>query len=1167
MRNVISGNFGDGVLIQGLKIVVQGNYIGIDVTGNKVLGNFGNGVLIVPNANGCMIGGTVRAVRNVISGNQVFGVVSNAQNTVVQGNYIGTDAMGTKPLRNNTGVFFSGSNGTIGGTAPGAGNVISGNLGDGVIVGAQNTVMQGNYIGTDANGQGQPGLGNTLDGVVLLSGAGGLPGADGSTIGGTADGARNVISGNGDNGVLINASNTVVEGNYIGTDATGKNLLFNFGNGVLIVPDANRNTIGGTARRARNVISGNLGNGVNIVGSNNVVQGNFIGPDVSGQTALADVGNFGNGVLILSRGTGSNASNNTIGGTVPGAGNVISGNQVDGVNIQGLNTVVQGNRIGIGADFTGQTALGNQGNGVFILSGGDGSTIGGTADGARNVISGNLGDGVASNANNTVVQGNYIGTDVSGDAKKLNNLGFGVRITSGSGDLIGGTSPGALNVITGNFGGINVIQVMNSTIQGNRIGIGKSDNSSVVGNSGIGVLITSSTGITIGGTTDAVRNFIENNSTGVTLDDSSGSSILGDLIQNNIGIGISIISANDNTIGGTATGAGNVIVGNNTGVSITNGNRNSIFGNSITGNLGIGVAIASGNSNPILNNTISGNGLGIELSDDANHLQNFPKLDSITTSPDGTSTRILGQLNSTPNTTFTIQLFEDVQYPSGFGQGMIFDEVKVTTDAKTGIATIDVTVPIAIAKGPFPFVSATATNLTTADTSEFSPQITEISYTVTTVADNGNDSTPTPGSLRAAILNAIANANASAMQGARMIDFKIPGQGPFTIAPPTPLPTITAPVNIDGTTQAGYDPNHPTPMIELSGHLVTSPNVVNGLTISSGNSTVKGLVIDSFTGAGIALITKDKNVIAGNYLGTDVTGTMPLPNGFGVTIIDVSSNTIGGTTDADRNLISGNGFDGVLIDTSQGMATDNVVEGNYIGTDVTGNVALANALAGVAITASTIPASNNTIGGTTPATRNVISGNSRPDGSGVGVQILGAGATGNLIEGNFIGLDVFGTHPLRNDTGVLINGAADNTIGGLTTRPGTGPGNVISSYVPSNSTNTGVGVAITGPGAMGNIVEGNLIGTDANGTRTLVADQAGLGILISNTPGSNTVGGTIAMARNIIAGFKIGIEIFAPQSPFNSPTGSTIAGNYIGTDVSGEVRPRQPSGRVHQRRP
>ena len=234
--------------------------------------------------------------------------------------------------------------------------------------------------------------------------------------------------------------------------------------------------------------------------------------------------------------------------------------------------------------------------------------------------------------------------------------------------------------------------------------------------------------MTIAAAIPILGNTINNNGTGVSITGGGGDPILGNLIQNNVGIGISIISADDNTIGGMATDAGNLIKGNNTGVSINKGNRNSIFGNSIIVNMGIGVAIASGNSNPILNNTISGNGLGIVLGPpgptlndssghaDANHLQNFPKLDSITTSPDGTSTRILGQLNSTPNTTFTIQLFEDVQYPSGFGQGMIFDEVRVTTDAN-GIAPIDVSrqgaIPIRLRDGDEP---------DHLDTSEFSPR-------------------------------------------------------------------------------------------------------------------------------------------------------------------------------------------------------------------------------------------------------------------------------------------------------------------------------------------------------------------------------------------------------------------------------------------------------------
>ncbi len=415
--NVISGNGEQGIFILALPAVesnsnqVQGNYIGTTADGTMPLGNGLSGINLLSSnntiggTNDLNADGTIRVRRgNIISGNTTEGVTITGSTNVVQGNYIGTDVTGTTALANLINGVDIVSNGdgaggnSIGGTndlnADGTirvqrGNVISGNRGIGVRIGSRNNVVQGNYIGTNSTGNTLPGGNNNAVGVLMDSGA------DFSTIGGTADGARNVISSNLGNGVDIRGSNTVVQGNYIGTDATGKNLVFNSGNGVLIIPgadgsaeDASNNTIGGTANGARNVISGNLENGVNIRGSNNVVQGNYIGTDANGQTAL---GNFGNGVRILSgTGSGEIASNNTIGGTndlnADGTirvrrGNVISGNQVNGVSILGLKTVVQGNLIG--TDSTGQTALGNQSNGVFILPGADRSMIGGTEDGAQ----------------------------------------------------------------------------------------------------------------------------------------------------------------------------------------------------------------------------------------------------------------------------------------------------------------------------------------------------------------------------------------------------------------------------------------------------------------------------------------------------------------------------------------------------------------------------------------------------------------------------------------------------------------------------------------------------------------------------------------------------------------------------------------------------------------
>ena len=169
----------------------------------------------------------------------------------------------------------------------------------------------------------------------------------------------------------------------------------------------------------------------------------------------------------------------------------------------------------------------------------------------------------------------------------------------------------------------------------------------------------------------------------------------------------------------------------------------------------------------------------------------------------------------------------------------------------------------------------------------------------------------------------------------------------------------------------------------------------------------------------------------------------------------------------------------------------------------------------------------------------------------MGVQILGSGATRNLVEGNYIGTDQSGGLPLGNDTGVFINGAAANTIGGTVQ----GSGNVIAGYTTSAallSIQGGVGVDIANAGAMDNLVEGNLIGTDATGKRALVPSQqpaSGIGVLINNTPGSNIIGGMTAAARNVISGFVIAIEIYAPQSPFNLAPGNTVAGNYIGTNA------------------
>ena len=137
---------------------------------------------------------------------------------LVEGDYVGTNAAGTAALGNNEvgfGVYIQNATGnTVGGTVAGSGNVISGNTASGVDLGISSAnVIEGNFIGTDHTGE-KP-LGNAGSGVYALQ-------SSANTIGGTTAAARNVISANGGSGVeLYSSSNNLVEGDYIGTDATG----------------------------------------------------------------------------------------------------------------------------------------------------------------------------------------------------------------------------------------------------------------------------------------------------------------------------------------------------------------------------------------------------------------------------------------------------------------------------------------------------------------------------------------------------------------------------------------------------------------------------------------------------------------------------------------------------------------------------------------------------------------------------------------------------------------------------------------------------------------------------------------------------------------------------------------------------------------------------------
>ena len=668
------------------------------------------------NANGLRIAAgnstVLGLVINRFGGNGIL-LETNGGN-VVQGCYLGTDLAGTAALGNGLGLDVTSRANLIGGTTTGAGNLISGNRVDGMRLesaAATGNVVQANLIGTDASGT--VALGNTLNGIVVT-------GPD-NVIGGTVAQARNIASGNGQQGVYLNgagATGNFVQGNFIGTDVAGTAALRNGLSGVLITGASN--TIGGLVVGAGNVISGNLQQGISLNGAGaagNVVQGNRIGTNAAG---TAEVSNGLRGI------TASNsASFNLLGGTDPGAGNLLSGNLQNGMELTGDGTtgnVIQGNLIG--TDVTGEAALPNHLRGVGISYGATGNTVGGTTAGARNLISGNMQNGVLLDADTdgNVVQGNFIGTDVAGTAAIPNHQeGVLLGKTSVAGpitnNLIGGTAPGAGNLIAGNLGeGVRIKddQTSGNVVQGNLIGTDATGTTALPNGSQDVLIIQGATNNLIGGTDPGAGNVIAASAKeGVAIKDvgTTGNVVQGNFIGTdasatfNLGNsrdGVHLIDASDNTIGGTDPGAGNVIAySGNDGVLVETGTGDAIQGN---------VIFASSH-------------LGIELKSNGNNLQAFPVLTSGTT--DGSSTTIQGTLQSAPDSTFTLEFFVNtVCNPSGYGEGeQVLGTWTVNTD-DAGAATF--TAVFAVGVSPGQFLSATATDLG-GNTSQFAQclQVTE----------------------------------------------------------------------------------------------------------------------------------------------------------------------------------------------------------------------------------------------------------------------------------------------------------------------------------------------------------------------------------------------------------------------------------------------------------
>jgi parallel beta-helix repeat protein len=804
--------------------------------------------------------------------------------------------------------------------------------------------------------------------------------------------------------------------------------------------------------------------------------------------------------------------------------NVVSGNGGHGISVvsDASNNLIKNNLIGTSLD--GGSALGNGLVGVRLSGSGGHNIV------RENVISANGAEGIYSNfsGDHNLILFNYVGTDESGTVA-LGNTGTGIRFTTGFVTVQG-------NLVSGNGGfGIRAEGATGAhTIVGNQVGTDVNGAVSMPNfDSGIRVtapdvliaqnVVSGNGGAPGGGHGIEVETV---NATGIEVADNRIGVTAGGAPLGNAGRGIFFnISAHDNFVG-----PGNVVAFNgDDGLAVGSGVGNELTSNSVFDNGGLGIDL--GVDGPTPNDAGDGDG-------GPNNFQNTPVLDGVFPGPE-----ITGALDSQANRGYRIEIFSNPSCdPSGFGEGKsLVAEVEVNTD---GAGHADFSIPFPLS-GANP--TATATDLATLDTSEFSPCIVHVPPVTGPINSVGDDDDQTPNdgicftgnmimrdgvpedecTLRAAIQTG-HEANA-----AKLLVFDIPPEqypgDPLPIIRPTLfLPTITVALVIDGSSQ----PDHGTVAVSgsLTAPLPLTPVRGEGLdcgpmlpflyqldgsgadirdqiiycadvavSISgSNNSIFLNLIADSGNGV---------EVLGAPATGNDIFQNTIIRNGTGVSVSDQASNT------TIRHNLFGTDGQGTALGNQFGVRIQNAGE-NF----VDDNTVVASDEAGIVI-----------------------------EDGGDGLQ-----TTENLVRGNRIGTDVQGRSGLGNGSiGVWIIGARLNVIGG--TEPG--ERNVISGngdFDPPGH-ETGGGISLAGHNAKDNQILGNYIGTTLDGLDFL--GNANFGILFDQTD-RNGIGGPTAAERNVISG-NVGDGIIiegngiADGTAPDIPLGQVIRGNFIGTDRDG----------------
>jgi trimeric autotransporter adhesin len=713
---------------------VEGNFIGLLPDGAPD-GNTGTGIVIDGGSDN-LIGGQTPAQRNVISANTTgIDIRNGASGNNVEGNYIGTNPAGSEGIGNRFNMQIIGSSGNrIGGSADGAGNLISGAVmvessgGSGVVIAgsggnaANNNEVSGNLIGTNASGTAA--IPNKRAGILLLFNA------NNNTIGGSSGAHRNIISGNEPYGIFMQANETapvtgnLVVGNYIGLNINGAPLGNTYG--ILTFGDVGLNRIG-NAEYPGNVISGNAISGIHhIGGSGLLIQNNLIGTTPDGNSAA---GNTQDGIYLATSG-------NTVGGSGFRQGNVISGNLRYGINLQAdaSGNIIHGNFIGL--TINGTAAVGNTLDGIVITS--SGNAVGGTGNGERNIISGNLRHGInlqgnGASANN--ISGNFIGLDAAGTTG-VGNGRFGIILFDAPENQIAG------NVISHNGQAFNSAGIdifgpgsVGNLIRSNLIGT-NADGTQAIGNQGAGITVRALNN-TIGGVNPVDGNTISGNSTqGILITTFFGDAGQTTIRNNRIGVGANGITPMGNASDGILiAGSSNNMIGGESGIT-------AAYPNTIANNGRIGVAVITEQasvpvSNAILGNSIYGNALagidlganGRTLNDDVdndegpNRLQNYPVISNLAFNDALQQFSITYSVPSSPDHSaypLRIEFF----LTDGGSQGKTyigFDEF--TTDDSGTEKTVEITLLSTVTVPAGSAISATATDndLNTSEFGEFSP--------------------------------------------------------------------------------------------------------------------------------------------------------------------------------------------------------------------------------------------------------------------------------------------------------------------------------------------------------------------------------------------------------------------------------------------------------------